>query len=84
MIVIEKFSGLVTNASPYAVPPTSAATQVNIQCLVPGELSVRKGLTTATSAAATAVIHCFHYQGGTVSKVIVQDASGAISVVTGF
>lgn len=59
MIIIEKWAGLVTNASPYAIPPGAAVTQVNLQAIVPGQVSVRPGSTNvsfATHAATTSPV----------------------------
>jgi len=89
MIVIDKWAGLATNASPYSIPPGSAVQQVNLQCLVPGKLSVRPGLTpiTFTSADSTSspVVSTFRYQNGTAEHLIYQDSGGRIysSVKTG-
>lgn len=89
MIVIDKWAGLVTNASPYSIPPGSAVQQVNLQCLVPGKLTVRAGLTpiTFTSADSTSspVRSVFRYQNGTTEHLVYQDSAGLIysSVKTG-
>lgn len=53
MITIEKWAGLVTNASPYSVPPGSAVTQVNMQVISPGQLVVRPGTTAVSFASHT-------------------------------
>lgn len=89
MIVIDKWAGLVTNASPYSIPPGSAVSQVNLQCLVPGRLTVRPGLQTITFASAdstaSAVRSVFRYQNGTTEHLVYQDSEGRIysSVKTG-
>lgn len=87
MIVIDKWGGLVTNASPYAVPPTAAATQVNMQCLAPGELNVRSGRTSVTFATHTGstspVIQVTHFQHGTTPHIVYQNAAGAVYVAKG-
>ncbi len=81
-----KWAGLVTNASPYAIPPGAAVTQVNMQLLSPGKLVVRPGNTTVSFATATAgtskVISAFRYPGVTES-VVYQDSSGKIIVARG-
>lgn len=81
MISIEKWAGLVTNASPYSVPPGAAVTQVNLQCISPGRLEVRPGLSAVSFAAATnaasQVRSAFRYQGKT-ERVVWQDAFGKI------
>ena len=89
MIVIDKWGGIVTNASPYAIPPGAAVQQLNLQCLVPGKLSVRAGLSslTFTSADSTSsAVQCaFRYQSGTSEHLVYQDSAGRIysSVKTG-
>lgn len=89
MIVIDKWAGLVTNASPYALPPGAAVEQVNLQCVVPGKLSVRPGLTAMTFASSdsttSAVRSAFRYQQGTSEHLVYQDSAGRIysSVKTG-
>jgi len=89
VIVIEKWGGLVTNASPYAIPPGAAVEQVNLQCIVPGKVTVRQGLqavTFASSDSTTASIRvAFRYQNGTAEHLVYQDSTGKIfsSVKTG-
>lgn len=87
MITIEKWAGLVTNASPYAIPPGSAVTQVNIQVINPGQLVVRKGATTvsfATSAGTTVpVVSAARVIRGSGEKIIHQNSSGQIFVAEG-
>lgn len=87
MIVIEKWAGLVTNASPYALPVGTAVTQVNLQVLAPGQVTVRPGdatvswslLTGSTAPIVTAV----RFQHSTTENVVFQDSSGAIYVGKG-
>jgi hypothetical protein len=89
VIVIDKWAGLVTNASPYSIPPGSAVEQVNLQCLVPGKLTARPGLqaiTFASSDSTTAAVRsAFRYQNGTTEHLVYQDSAGRIysSVKTG-
>lgn len=89
MIVIDKWAGLVTNASPYSIPPGAMVQQVNLQCLVPGQLTVRPGMQpiTFTSADSTAspILSAFRYQQGTAEHLVYQDSAGRIysSVKTG-
>lgn len=81
-----KWAGLVTNASPYSIPPGAAVTQVNFQVLSPGRLSVRPGNTTVSFATVTAttarVISAFRYPG-TTETVVYQDSAGKIIVARG-
>jgi hypothetical protein len=82
VINIEKFAGLVTNASPYAIPPGAAVTQVNVQCIAPGQLNVRLGLqayTLASTISATQpVVAAFSFQHGGGSVVVYQDSFGRV------
>lgn len=50
MITIQKWSGLVTNASPYALPGGACVVQDNLQCLKPGQIQCRGGMTTASTS----------------------------------
>lgn len=86
MIVIEKWAGLATNASPYAIPPGAAVTQVNLQVLVPGQLSVRPGLAAVSWASHTGSgqpVSAFRYQHGSTETVVYQNASGFLYVAKG-
>jgi hypothetical protein len=87
MIVIEKWPGLITNASPYAIPPGAAATQVNAQIIRPGELAVRNGLAAVTWAASgggtSPVRRAFRAPCGGSERLVYQDAAGAVRVAVG-
>lgn len=84
MITIEKWAGLVTNASPYSLPPGAAVTQVNLQVINPGQLVCRKGATAVswgTSSGTTVpVVKAMRTPYGGVEKVIYQNSSGQIFV----
>lgn len=47
MLRINKWAGLVTSASPYILPPGGSVEQINAQSIVPGQLSVRPGMSLA-------------------------------------
>lgn len=83
MIAIEKWAGLVTNASPYSLPPGAAVTQVNLQVISPGQVSVRPGSTSvsfATHAGSTSpVVVAFRYPQ-LAENVVYQNAAGKIFV----
>jgi len=87
MITIEKWAGLATNASPYAIPPGAAVTQVNLQVINPGQLVCRKGATTvsfATSSGTTVpVVQAMRTPFGGVEKIIFQNSSGQVFVAQG-
>lgn len=84
MIVIDKWAGLATNASPYSIPPGAAVTQVNLQVLVPGQMVVRPGLVNVSFATHTAasvpIVQVINYQHSTFPQVVYQNASGGIFV----
>jgi len=86
MITIDTWKGLVTNASPYSLPPGSAVTQVNLQVLTPGKLVCRPGTVavsfTTHTAAAMPIIRIFRYPG-TTENVVYQNSSGKIFVARG-
>jgi len=84
MITIDTWSGLVTNASPYSIPPGAAVTQVNFQCVRPGELVTRKGQSAVSASthdvtAAVPVVMVRH-QIGAYECVVYQNASGSLRV----
>lgn len=83
MILIEKWAGMVTNASPYSIPPGSAVTQTNWQILSPGQLTSRYGMTSITAATHSAttspVVRMFRYPRDTES-IVYQNANGQIRV----
>jgi hypothetical protein len=86
VISIEKWAGLVTNASPYSLPPGAAATQLNMQCIAPGRLEVRPGVAAVSFASHTGstspVRAAFRYPAST-EAIVYQNASGGIFVATG-
>ena len=87
MIIIEKWAGLATNVSPYVIPPGAAVTQVNLQCLAPGQLSVRQGLAsmswTTHSGSSVPITTLQRFQSGTLETVVYQNASGVLFYATG-
>lgn len=86
MIVIEKWAGLVTNASPYAIPPGSAVTQVNLQVISPGQVVVRPGTAGVSFSSHTGSTHpilqAFRYPRDTES-IVYQNAAGKLFVAKG-
>jgi hypothetical protein len=81
MIVIEKWSGLITNASPYALPGGAFAVQTNVQCLRPGELRGRGGLAFAVAALGTGqVLSAVRLASGTVDQVVCQCGNAIVAI----
>lgn len=87
MIIIENWQGLISNVSPYGIPPGAGVSQINFQCLRPGELTTRNGQTTVTftthTGATTAPIAMVRHQLGTQECVVYQNAAGHIFVGRG-
>jgi hypothetical protein len=83
MITIEKWAGLVTNASPYAIPPGAAVTQVNLQVISPGQLVARPGTAAVSFSSHTGstapVVRAIRYPRD-VDNVVYQNAEGKIFV----
>jgi len=80
VIRIDKWAGLVTNASQYAIPPGAAVEQVNLQCLVPGQMTVRAGMQAmpVRSIAPTSIVVAVRYEHKSVEQIVFQDSSGDI------
>lgn len=80
MIVIEKFAGLITNASPYALPGGACVEQVNLQCLAPGKIQGRAGLSQAATVGAGQVVSAVRQPTGATEQVVCQAGSQVIVV----
>lgn len=80
MIVIEKFAGLITNASPYALPGGACVEQINLQCLVPGKIQGRAGMTQASTVGDGQVVAAVRLPTGLTEKVVCQAGSQVIVV----
>jgi hypothetical protein len=78
MIVIDTWKGLVTNGSPYALPPGAAVVQTNFQCRKPGELSARNGQT--AKANGPQMLEMFRCPVGADEKVVYQSSTGSIGI----
>ena len=86
MIVIDKWAGLVTNASPYAIPPGAAVTQVNLQCIRPGELACRRGSTAVTFSShtgSTSPVVSMLRVPGLAESLVYQNSAGEIRIAKG-
>lgn len=83
MITISEWAGLATNASPYSIPPGAAVTQVNLQAIVPGQISVRPGTSSVSFATHgvtdTAVRRMFRFPRDT-DRIVYQNSAGQIIV----
>lgn len=83
MIIIDKWGGLATNASPYAVPPGAAIEQVNLQCIRPGQIEGRPGLTAIDigSQQIGSLAVSVHRINGTPERVLVKDSLGRLYLI---
>lgn len=58
-----QWPGLVTNASPFAIPATAAVEQVNLSSAVPGQAEVRKGMRqVAVVGGLPGILDCVPYE----------------------
>lgn len=80
---LEKWGGLLTYASPYAVPPGAAVSQINLTCSFMGQLTVRDGMQplkfTESSPTQCVDVGAYSYNG--VPKLLVLDESGNLEVL---
>lgn len=79
MIAITQWAGLATNASPYGLPPGATVEQVNLQCLVPGKVAARRGMTSSATGASSPVVQVFLYHHDGQATTVYQHANGVIS-----
>jgi hypothetical protein len=75
MITIQKWSGLVTNASPYSLPGGACVSQVNLQCLRPGQIQCRKGMSAVGATYSAPILCVAAIPGGTARRVALQSGS---------
>lgn len=80
MITIDKWAGLVTNASPFSLPPGAAVTQVNLQIISPGQVTVRPGLATVSLGTVGGTVRSSMRVPGTNDRIIFQTADGVVRV----
>ena len=80
MITIEKWSGLITNASPFALPGGAYSVQTNLQCLRPGEVRCRSGMTQAATVGSGHVLSAVRMPTGSAERVLVQCGSSIVAV----
>ena len=52
MIRLQKWAGMLTYVSKYFLPPGAAQEQINMVCLLPGQLTVRGGMSKIKSRTA--------------------------------
>lgn len=75
----DSWAGLVTNASPFAIPPGAAVEQTNLTANVPGQISARSGMRRVSSTApAASVLDCYPYAANGRTALIALTDSGAL------
>ena len=80
---ISKWGGLVTQASPYAVPPGGAQQQVNFMLSKPGQLTSRGGMRPVSfTSAAPEIRDCYPYIFGNAAKLLVLDSAGQVQALS--
>lgn len=73
------WAGLVTNASPYAIPPGAAVEQTNLVTSIPGQLTSRGGMRpVAFTATAPEIRDCYPYVFSNSVRLLVLNPSGEI------
>lgn len=78
MMRTEAWGGLMTNASPFALPPGAAVEQVNLCADVPGQIYTRGGMRpVAFVQPAGAVLDCYPYafEGRTMLVALQSDGT---------
>lgn len=73
------WAGLVTNASPYAIPDGAAVEQTNLVTSTPGQLTSRNGMRPVSASPSTTDIRdCYPYVFSNSVRLLVLNASGQI------
>jgi hypothetical protein len=87
MLRIGAWGGLVTQVSPYAVPPGGSVAQVNITNLTPGQLTTRGGMEPVSYAPPRAepsgvITHIFPVSGGLgrSDRLVLIDEHGTLTL----
>lgn len=79
----ENWKGLITNASPYALPPGSATEQVNLQCHVPGQMATRGGMNAISCVEAMVEIRdVYPFRHAGVTKMVALKPDGTLAAFT--
>lgn len=73
--------GLVTNASPHAIPPGATVDQVNLGTETPGQLTVRGGMRVLSTLGVNTAYDIHGYVSGGYYYAIYLNGFGGISYV---
>jgi hypothetical protein len=75
----DQWPGLVTNASPYAIPLGAAVEQTNLVCTTPGQIVSRDGMRKVACVGATpALLDCYPYEANGKTYLISLTAAGQL------
>jgi hypothetical protein len=78
MIALTQWGGLATNASPYGLPPGATVIQVNLQCLNPGKVAPRAGMTSTVLDGNSPVIQTFLYHHDGQATIVYEREDGTV------
>lgn len=81
----KQWAGLVTNASPYILPPGAAVAQDNLHCRTPGQLEVRDGMRKVLFSGPQGFdsISIYPYAFNGQTSVVALKSNGTVHVLTG-
>lgn len=75
----DQWAGLVTKASPYAIPHGAAVEQVNLSSSIPGQLTVRNGMRKVIGMSEVqSALDCFAFDFGGTSVIVAMLPDGAL------
>lgn len=75
----DSWPGLVTNASPFAVPLGAAVEQTNLESRIPGQLTSRGGMqVVATTSQPAAILDCYPYAVNGQTYLVAMTGTGAL------
>jgi hypothetical protein len=78
----EQWSGLITKASPYIIPPGAATEQVNLSSAIPGQLTTRGGMRrVAGTGEIRNTIDCFAFDFAGESMILAMTVSGSLIAI---
>lgn len=80
MIRIDSWMGVVSYASPYKLPPGGAVEQVNMCCLLPGQIQARGGMELTGSTTGVAQEMWGFTSGPDTDKIFIFTDSGDILI----
>lgn len=73
------WAGLITNASPFVLPPGAAVQQVNLEGSVPGQISARGGMRKVAAVGVSAdILDCYPYDHNGYTTLVAMAADGTL------